>query len=182
MKHNTGTRIFIFGTLALLLIACNNHENDYYKEIVEWKQKNDNYYLNMKDSSAYKKHTIEVEKGGGDFYFKILQAGDSLLPSPKLSDSVTVNYKGSLISKIVFDQTYSTALPTIEEAQPNTFRLDRLIEGWRENLMQMKNGEIRRIVLPAYLGYGSAHMGVILPYSTLIFDIQLLGIKPSTNN
>jgi FKBP-type peptidyl-prolyl cis-trans isomerase FklB len=177
MKSTSTLKTLFLGLIVLFSVACNNNENDYYKEIIEWKNLNDSYFANMKDSASYQKFEIAAEKGGGIFYYQILAEGDTTLASPALTSEVVVNYRGSLINKIVFDKTYNTALPTTEEAKPATFRVNRLIEGWRENLILMKPGETRRIVLPAYLGYGHYDMGTIKPYSTLRFDIQLVSVK-----
>lgn len=180
MKITSIAKTLLLSIIILLSVACNNNENDYFKEIVEWKNLNDSYFSNMKDSASYQKFEIAAEKGGGIFYYQVLAEGDTTLASPVLISEVVVNYRGSLINNLVFDKTYNTALPTTEEAKPATFRVNQLIEGWRENLVQMKPGEIRRIVLPAYLAYGHYDMGTIRPYSTLRFDIQLVSIK-STN-
>lgn len=176
-KSSKTAKALILCIVALTTMACNNSYNDYLKQIIEWKKINESYFANMKDSSNYTIFEIAQDKGGGIFYYQILQQGDINAASPLLTNEVVVNYKGSLINNIIFDKTYNTTLPTADEAKPATFTVNQLIEGWRENLMQMKPGEIRRIVLPAYLGYGTRDLGIIKPYSTLRFDIQLVSVK-----
>lgn len=96
----------------------------------------------------------EITKGKGD------------RPTPK--SLVTVHYKGMLINGKVFDAT--------QKGRPATFRLNQLIDGWRTALREMPVGSRWEIVIPFNLGYGARGAGVIKPFSTLIFDVQLLSI------
>ncbi len=96
----------------------------------------------------------EITKGKGD------------RPTPK--SLVTVHYKGMLINGKVFDAT--------QKGRPATFRLNQLIDGWRTALREMPVGSRWEIVIPFNLGYGARGAGAIKPFSTLIFDVQLLSI------
>ena len=102
----------------------------------------------------------------GVMYREIVK-GNGPKPSPK--SFVTVYYKGSLINGKVFDQT--------QKGQPATFRLNELITGWTTALREMPAGSRWEIVIPYNLGYGSRPSGPIKAFSTLIFDITLLGVR-----
>lgn len=174
MKRNK--LIILAASLFLVLTsACNslddsNNTVDYTK----WKADNDAYFVNMKDSVGYVLYNVPAEQGGGSFYYKITTPGIQTGGSPAYNDYVLVNYRGKLIDGTVFDQTYSGASPLTSTAVPVKFMTSRLITGWTLNLMQMKAGEIRTIILPRGLGYGASGVGAISPYSTLRFDIQLV--------
>jgi FKBP-type peptidyl-prolyl cis-trans isomerase len=88
--------------------------------------------------------------------------------------NVTIHYKGTLFDGTVFDSSYA-------RNQPATFNLDQLIKGWREGIPGMKVGSKRRLIIPPDLGYGrkgyTQGKVPIPPDSTLIFEIELLGIQ-----
>ena len=80
-----------------------------------------------------------------------------------------VNYKGQLMNGEVFDQT---------KDKPATFPLKRLIKGWQMGLPFCRQGGKIRLIIPTSLGYGIRNLGVIPPNSILIFDVEVLEIKP----
>jgi FKBP-type peptidyl-prolyl cis-trans isomerase len=82
-------------------------------------------------------------------------------------DTVTIQYTGALASTgIIFDSSVG--------GEPATFPLDNLIAGWQEGIPGMQVGGVRRLFIPAALGYGEAGSGSsIPPNSDLIFDIEL---------
>ena len=91
---------------------------------------------------------------------------------PKASDTVTVNYRGTLIDGTEFDSSY-------KRGQPATFPVGGVIKGWTEALQLMKVGSKYQLFIPAGLGYGPRGAGRdIAPNSTLIFDVELLDVKP----
>jgi FKBP-type peptidyl-prolyl cis-trans isomerase FklB len=103
--------------------------------------------------------------------YQVLKEGKG--PMPKGTDNVQVNYKGSLIDGTVFDSNEGKA--------PVTFQVDQVIKGWTEALEMMPVGSKWRIFVPADLAYQDQDRGAIKPFSTLIFDIELVGIaKPTT--
>jgi FKBP-type peptidyl-prolyl cis-trans isomerase FklB len=90
---------------------------------------------------------------------------------PKSTDTVTVNYIGTLTNGKKFDSSY-------DRGQPATFPLNGVIKGWQEILPMMRTGSKWEVVIPPELAYGAAgHPPVIPPQSTLIFTIDLLSIK-----
>jgi len=91
---------------------------------------------------------------------------------PKATDMVTVNYRGTLIDGTEFDSSY-------KRNQPATFPVNGVIKGWTEALQLMKQGAKYQLFIPSNLAYGERAMGPdIGPNSTLIFDVDLVDVKP----
>ena len=87
---------------------------------------------------------------------------------PMASDQVQVKYVGRLPDGTVFDQS----------AQPQWFRLDSVISGWSSALQQMPVGAKWRLVIPSAQAYGADGAGELIPpYTPLVFEIELLGIR-----
>jgi FKBP-type peptidyl-prolyl cis-trans isomerase FklB len=107
--------------------------------------------------------------------YKVLSSGKG--NSPTINDSVTVNYRGTLIDGTEFDNSY-------KRHESATLQLKQLIKGWQEALILMKPGDKWRLFVPSELGYGAQAAGPIQPNSTLIFDIELLKVakQNSTEN
>lgn len=103
--------------------------------------------------------------------YEVLRAGDG--PKPKAVDTVVVHYVGTLIDGTEFDNSVS-------RGEPATFQLMGVIRGWTEILQLMPKGSKWKVYIPSQLGYGDQGAGgVIKPGSTLVFEIDLLDIKPS---
>jgi FKBP-type peptidyl-prolyl cis-trans isomerase FklB len=168
--------ILAISLFLVLTSACNSFDDsDNTVDYTKWKAVNDAYFVNMKDSVGYVLYNVPAGQGGGSFYYKITTPGIQTGGNPAYNDYVVVNYRGKLINGTVFEQTYSEASPLNNStAKPAKFMTSRLITGWTLNLMQMKAGEIRTIILPQELAYGASGVSAISPYSTLRFDIQLV--------
>ncbi len=107
--------------------------------------------------------------------YQIIEKGDSKAPRPGPADFVTVNYRGTLIDGKEFDSSYKRHTPA-------SFAVNAVIPGWTEALQLMHPGDKWTIYVPAKLGYGSQAVGdLIKPNSTLIFDIELLSVKPNAD-
>jgi peptidylprolyl isomerase len=89
---------------------------------------------------------------------------------PVASDRVKVHYHGTLIDGTVFDSS-------VDRGQPIEFSLNQVIKGWTEGLQLMVVGEKTRLFIPSNLAYGNRTTGSIAPGSTLVFDVELLGIN-----
>ena len=101
--------------------------------------------------------------------YKVLTEGDG--EKPMAFNKVTCHYHGTLINGTVFDSS-------VRRGQPATFPLDRVISGWTEGLQLMPVGSKYRFFIPPHLAYGDRHVSAeIGPNSTLIFDVELLGIN-----
>lgn len=101
-------------------------------------------------------------------YYKVLETGTGT-QKPTIRSIVTVHYKGSLINGRVFDNSY-------QRNYPEALRLTDVIEGWQLALQQMHVGDKWLVHIPYTLGYGNRSSGPIPAFSTLIFEIELLGI------
>lgn len=95
---------------------------------------------------------------------------DSAGARPTLTDSVTVNYKGSLLNGTVFDNSY-------DRGQPITFALNGVITGWTEGLQLMTVGSKYKFYIPYNLAYGPNDYGPIPGGSMLTFEVELLAIR-----
>jgi len=102
--------------------------------------------------------------------YEVLVSGNGATPGP--TDTVTTHYHGTFVDGRVFDSS-------VERGVPASFRVDRVIKGWTEALQMMKVGDKWKIVCPPDLAYGERSRSGIPPNSTLIFEIELLGVQPS---
>ena len=101
--------------------------------------------------------------------YQVMKEGQGGTPKP--GDTVTVNYRGTLLNGTEFDSSY-------KRGQPATFPVDRVIPGWQEALKLMKPGAKWRLYVPPKLAYDLNSPPPIPPGSMLIFDVDLMGIAP----
>jgi FKBP-type peptidyl-prolyl cis-trans isomerase FklB len=134
-------------------------------------------YLKVKYADYIKKNedflAANKEKPGvvttpSGLQYKILVKGTGEIPAD--TSKVKVNYKGMLIDSTEFDNSYKRKEPAI-------FRANGVIKGWTEALTMMPVGSKWELYIPEKLAYGSQDRGTIKPFSTLIFDVELLGIE-----
>ena len=101
--------------------------------------------------------------------YKIITKGTGEIPAD--SSKVKVNYKGTLIDGTEFDSSY-------KRKEPATFRANQVIKGWTEALTMMPVGSKWELYIPQELAYGARETGgQIKPFSTLIFEVELVGIE-----
>jgi len=100
--------------------------------------------------------------------YEILKAGNGVKPTT--ASVVKVHYHGTLIDGTVFDSS-------VERKTPATFGVNEVIKGWTEALQMMPVGSKWRLYIPQELAYGPAEQGAIKPFSTLIFDVELISIE-----
>ena len=129
-----------------------------------------------KNEAAGKKFLEENKKKEGvkttasGLQYKVLKEGTG--ESPKETDMVITNYKGTTLDGTEFDSSY-------KRNEPATFPVNRVIKGWTEALLMMKPGAKYQLFIPSNLAYGERAVGKdIGPNSTLLFDVELIGIKP----
>ncbi len=111
--------------------------------------------------------TIEPKLSG--LFFIDLKKGNGR--KVKIGDKLKVNYKGMLMDGSVFDSSY-------DRKEAYTFVLGKgdVIQGWEEGFSYMQYGGRAKLIIPSYLAYGKKGYGSIIPpYSTLIFEVELLG-------
>jgi FKBP-type peptidyl-prolyl cis-trans isomerase FkpA len=102
--------------------------------------------------------------------YQVLAPGSG--ESPKATDEVTVNYRGTLLDGTEFDSSY-------KRGQPASFVLGRVIPGWTEGLQLMKPGAKYQLFVPPQLAYDLRTRPGIPPGSLLIFEVELLSVKPA---
>lgn len=103
---------------------------------------------------------VDFEEGEGEY--------------PDLGETVVVQYSGFLGDGTLFDTTYYQGQPLAFEVS-----LETLIPGWVEGLLTMREGGRRKLIIPPFLGYGkSGHGNSIPPDATLVYDIELLEVRP----
>jgi FKBP-type peptidyl-prolyl cis-trans isomerase FklB len=100
--------------------------------------------------------------------YRVIKAGSG--QKPKVTDTVSVHYRGMLINGRDFDSSERAGKPV-------SFRLNSVIKGWQEALPLMPEGSRWQVVIPPELAYGEQGAGVAIgPNETLVFDIELVGI------
>jgi FKBP-type peptidyl-prolyl cis-trans isomerase FklB len=116
--------------------------------------------------NAKKEGVVTLPSG---LQYKVIEAGSG--KTPKASDTVTVNYRGTLIDGKEFDSSY-------KRGEPATFPVSGVIAGWTEALQLMKEGAKWQLVIPPGLAYGEKGAGpVIGPNSTLVFEVELIKVQ-----
>jgi len=133
------------------------------KEVVIAKAKNEKYLTDNKTQAG----VISTASG---LQYKIMSEKAGV--KPVATDTVTVNYIGTLIDGTKFDNS-------IERGEPATFPLNQVIPGWTEGVQLMTVGSRYKFFIPYSLGYGEkgAGNGAIPAYATLIFEVELLNVK-----
>src|SRR5205823_2237558 len=115
-----------------------------------------------------KKEGVKTTASG--LQYKLIKEGTGA--QPKATDTVTVNYRGTLINGKEFDSSY-------KRGQSATFPLNGVIKGWTEALQLMKTGAKYQLFIPPNLAYGERAVSPDLSAnSTLIFDVELMDVKP----
>lgn len=100
--------------------------------------------------------------------YKVIKEGTG--KTPKATDTVVTQYKGTLIDGKEFDSSY-------KRGEPATFPVNGVIRGWTEALQLMKEGSTWQLVVPPELAYGDQGAGPIGPNATLIFEVELVSVK-----
>ena len=126
----------------------------------------------LAESAAF---LTEIKKKAGvtvlpsGLVYEILKPGEG--PAPKITDTLTVNYTGALVDGSVF--------ATTQGAEPATLPLDKMIPGWIEGMQKSAKGGKIRLYIPPDLAFGDEVHPGIPPSSTLVFEVEILDIKPT---
>ncbi len=118
------------------------------------------------DTNGKRKEVVTLPSG---LQYEVMVAGSG--PKPTAQDRVTVHYHGTLLDGTVFDSS-------VDRGQPATFGVTQVIQGWVEALQLMPQGSKWKLFIPYNLAYGERAAGAkIGPYSTLIFEVELIKIN-----
>ena len=127
---------------------------------------------NKKEGSSFlaenqKKEGVKTLPSG--LQYKVIKSGSG--KKPKLDDTVTTHYRGSLIDGTEFDSSY-------RRGKPVTFPVNQVIPGWTEALQLMEEGAKWELFVPSNLAYGEKGAGnEIGPNATLIFEVELISVQ-----
>ena len=122
---------------------------------------------------AENKKRKEITALPNGLQYEVLRAGDPSGVKPKAIDTVVVHYTGTLLDGTKFDSS-------VDRGQPASFPLNGVIKGWTEILQLMPKGAKWKVYIPSDMAYGDQGAGgVIKPGSTLVFDIDLIDVKPA---
>jgi len=151
--------------------AIRNYQQETRRKTAEKNKKEGEAFLEAnKTKPGVKTHTITLHDGTtADLQYKVITEGTGSIP--KSNDTVTVNYRGTLINGKEFDSS-------AKHGQPGKFMVNRVVRGWTEALEMMKVGSKWELYIPSALAYGDTGNPNIEPGSTLIFEVELLGIEP----
>lgn len=145
----------VFVTAALLSTGCNGQTPEAQKAAADY------LVLAAREAGA-----VQTQSG---LVFRTLTPGTGAMP--KANDMVRVHYHGTLPGGKIFDSS-------VDRGEPAEFGLNQVIPCWTEGVQRMHVGEKARLVCPASIAYGDRGAGgVIPPGATLIFEVELLGIK-----
>jgi FKBP-type peptidyl-prolyl cis-trans isomerase FklB len=133
------------------------------KEMLEKQKQRGEAFL----SENKKKEGVKTLPSG--LQYKVIKAGTG--KKPKLNDTVTVNYRGTLIDGTEFDSS-------LRRGKPATFPVSGVIPGWTEALPLMEEGAKWQLFIPPKLAYGERGAGnLVAPNATLIFEVELISIQ-----
>ncbi|MBE7175883.1 MAG: FKBP-type peptidyl-prolyl cis-trans isomerase [Mucilaginibacter polytrichastri] len=139
----------------------------------------------VKMNAYISRNGLKVSKTASGLQYEIVKQGTG--EKPAVGDTVKVNYTGRLLTGNVFDTSIQDTakkhnkLDPMRKYEPIRFPVGKMqvIKGWDEALLLMPKGSVAKLVVPSSLGYGEQGMGPIPPFSTLVFDVELLDIiKP----
>jgi FKBP-type peptidyl-prolyl cis-trans isomerase len=134
------------------------------KLLAEENKKNGAAFLS---ENAHKEGVMTLPSG---LQYKVLKAGDGKKPAE--GDTVECNYRGNLMN--------GTELDKSEAGKPATFKLTAVIPGWKEALLLMPVGSKWQLFVPPHLAYGEkGSEGRIGPNATLVFELELVSIRPA---
>jgi FKBP-type peptidyl-prolyl cis-trans isomerase FklB len=140
-------------------------------------------FMNKKVSVEKEKGRLFLEKNKkqpgvtelpNGIQYTIIKQGEGI--KPRVQDTIKVHYRGTTIDGEIFDESY-------KRGEPIEFPLENLIEGWKQALVLMPVGSKWKIFLPSDYGYGDNGQGPKIPGgATLIFELELLDVKPTKAN
>lgn len=159
MKHLLKACSLIVAMIMLLLvISCD--------------EKDDTNYEELKINKFLQERAITTEPTASGLYYIELEPGTGF--APRLGDTAVVNYKGMFLDGRVFD--YQLGTDTYEVV----IGVSGVIAGWHEGLSYMQPGAKAWLLIPSKLAYGPAGRGSIPGSTPLLFEINMINVKPGT--
>lgn len=153
-------------TDSLAQVVAQNYQQKMQEKEME-KQFGKNKEAGKAFVEKFKKENSNAQTTASGLVYVIEKEGNG--DAPTSEDTVTVNYRGTLVDGKEFDAS--------EKDKPATFGVSQVIKGWTEMLQLMKPGEKVKVVIPYELAYGEHGSYNIEPFSTLVFEIELLSVK-----
>jgi FKBP-type peptidyl-prolyl cis-trans isomerase len=150
--------------------AIRTYQQEARKKVAEKNKKEGEAFLaENKTKPGVKAQEVKLHDGTtAELQYKVITEGTGAIP--KSNDTVTVNYRGTLLNGKEFDSSY-------KRGQPGKFVVNRVVRGWTEALEMMKVGSKWEVYIPSALAYGDNGTPSIEPGSTLTFEVELLGIE-----
>lgn len=153
-------RLSVLTATSLCLLGCNQPA----------KQSGSDASPTPAAAAASTTPSSEMKTTASGLKYQVLKQGTGTV-SPKATDTVKVHYHGTLLNGTVFDSS-------VQRGEPISFPLNQVIAGWTEGLQLMKVGDKFKFEIPANLAYGERSPApTIPPNSTLVFEVELLGIQ-----
>lgn len=153
----------LFATIAvsaLLCFSCSKDEDD--NSLEQYVEQCQNYLV----ENAKRECVVTTASG---LQYEVLRPGRDDGKRPNANSQVRCHYQGTFIDGRVFDSSYASGNPIV-------FPLNGVIKGWTEGLQYMTEGTKYRFVIPFQLAYGPFGYATIPPYSTLIFEVELIEV------
>lgn len=192
-------KLYLLPSLLLTLAFTSCEETMEASKFDDWRPRNEAFLDSLEqvyndESDPSLQFIVPLNDNKAKLFYKDItpeSVKDKLGATPIYTDSVQVYYRGSYIFGNVFDQNYlgkegpdpkfdvpldCYVSPYVE--RPRGWPIGTVISGWGEFLQHMKIGQRWRVYLPSDYAYGTGGNGSIPGYSTLIFDMQLVGLVP----
>ena len=152
--------------------AIRAYQTEARKKIAEKnKKEGDAFLAENKKKPGVQTKSVDLPDGStAELQYKVITDGHGDIP--KSNDTVSVNYKGTLLNGKEFDSSAKHG------GQPSKLNVNRVIKGWTSALEMMKVGSKWELYIPSALAYGDMGNPSIEPGSTLIFEVELVGIEP----
>ena len=155
-------RIFLFGLMLLAVVQCKEDDG-----IVPMPPAPNQRAIDSELIQEYvMENGLDADSTGSGLHYVIEQEGNG--DHPNLQSRITINYTGTLLNGDQFDSS---------NGNPVTFKLDNLIEGWKEGIPYFSEEGAGLLLIPSHLAYGSSTLGGSIPSnSVLVFEIELLEV------
>lgn len=187
---------------AGIFASCTENKDE-VEEFANWKSTNDTYWQKLYTATEQKikagdtswklilNYTLQGQQANSgatlsyrpeDYIIVHVEETGTGTVNPIYSDSVAVHYKGQLIPSttytagLIFDKSWSRDVFDASTSRPAHLHVGSVVDGFATALQQMHKGDHWTIYIPYQLGYGSSKTGSVPAYSTLIFDLRLVGI------